>query len=196
MIAIIDYNTGNLCSVCNALDRIGAEYIITDNPALIKQADKVLLPGVGDASAAMQNLIEKNLCNTIKELTQPVLGICVGMQIMCTHSQEGETDCLDIFHTNVNLLLPDKNHSIKVPHMGWNNISGLSTPLFKGIKEDEYMYFVHSYAPQICANTIAISNNGVKFSAALCNNNFYGTQFHPEKSGETGEQLLKNFIEL
>lgn len=196
MIAIIDYNTGNLCSVCNALDRIGAEYIITDNPALIKKADKVLLPGVGDASAAMQNLIEKNLCNTIRELTQPVLGICVGMQIMCTHSQEGETDCLDIFHTNVNLLLPDKNNSIKVPHMGWNNISGLSTPLFKGIKEDEYMYFVHSYAPQICANTIAISNNGVKFSAALCNNNFYGTQFHPEKSGETGEQLLKNFIEL
>ncbi|MBR5276373.1 MAG: imidazole glycerol phosphate synthase subunit HisH [Bacteroidaceae bacterium] len=195
MIAIVDYDTGNLCSVCNALARIGVEYVVTDNSEIIKNADKVLLPGVGEASSAMEKLRERGLCDVIKRLTQPVLGICIGMQLMCRRSEEGNTDCLGIFDTEVKRFAADKKAGVKVPHMGWNEIRNLDTPLLSGLREGEFLYFVHSFAPQLCGEAIAISENGVQFAAALNKGNFYGTQFHPEKSGSIGEQILRNFVE-
>lgn len=195
MIAIVDYDTGNLCSVWNALERIGAKYVITDNADVIKNADKVLLPGVGEASSAMEKLRERGLCEVIKGLTQPVLGICIGMQLMCRCSEEGNTQCLGIFDTEVKRFSADKKAGVKVPHMGWNEIHNIKTPLLDNLKEGEFLYFVHSFAPQLCDEAIAISNNGVQFAAALNKGNFYGTQFHPEKSGSIGELILKNFIE-
>ena len=195
MIAIVDYDTGNLCSVCNALARIGVEYVVTDDAEIIKNADKVLLPGVGEASSAMEKLRERGLCDVIKGLTQPVLGICIGMQLMCRRSEEGSTDCLGIFDTEVKRFAADKKAGVKVPHMGWNEIRNLSTPLLSGLREGEFLYFVHSFAPQLCGEAIAISENGVQFAAALNKGNFYGTQFHPEKSGFIGEQILRNFVE-
>ena len=196
MIAIVDYDTGNLCSVCNALARIGVEYVVTDSAEIIKNADKVLLPGVGEASSAMEKLRERGLCDVIKGLTQPVLGICIGMQLMCRRSEEGNTDCLGIFDTEVKRFAADKKAGVKVPHMGWNEIRNLSTPLLSGLREGEFLYFVHSFAPDICDGTIAVSANGRSFAAAINKDNFYGAQFHPEKSGAVGEQLLKNFVEL
>lgn len=196
MIAIVDYDTGNLRSVCNALERIGAEYCVTSNTEIIKNAERVLLPGVGEASSAMQKLNERGLCDVIKELTQPVLGICIGMQLMCRHSQEGNVDCLGIFDTAVRRFDADAAAGVKVPHMGWNNIMQLKTPLFDGLSENSFVYFVHSYAPDLCPETIAVSCNGRNFAAALCKDNFYGTQFHPEKSGDVGEIILKNFLKL
>lgn len=195
MIAIVDYDTGNLCSVWNALERIGAKYVITDNADVIKNADKVLLPGVGEASSAMKKLHERGLCEVIKGLTQPVLGICIGMQLMCRCSEEGNTQCLGIFDTEVKRFSADKKAGVKVPHMGWNEIHNIKTPLLDNLKEGEFLYFVHSFAPQLCDEAIATSNNGVQFAAALNKGNFYGTQFHPEKSGSIGELILKNFIE-
>ncbi|MBR5150223.1 MAG: imidazole glycerol phosphate synthase subunit HisH [Bacteroidaceae bacterium] len=195
MIAIVDYDTGNLCSVCNALARIGVEYVVTDNSEIIKNADKVLLPGVGEASSAMEKLRERGLCDVIKRLTQPVLGICIGMQLMCRRSEEGNTDCLGIFDAEVKRFAADKKAGVKVPHMGWNEIRNLDTPLLSGLREGEFLYFVHSFAPQLCGEAIAISENGVQFAAALNKGNFYGTQFHPEKSGSIGEQILRNFVE-
>lgn len=195
MIAIVDYDTGNLCSVCNALERIGVQYVVTDDAETIKSADKVLLPGVGEASSAMEKLRERGLCEVIKGLTQPVLGICIGMQLMCRCSEEGNTECLGIFGTEVKRFAADKNAGVKVPHMGWNEIHNLDTPLLSGIREGEFLYFVHSYAPQMCDEAIATSENGVQFAAALNKGNFYGTQFHPEKSGMIGEQIIKNFVE-
>ena len=195
MIAIVDYDTGNLCSVCNALERIGVQYVVTDDAETIKSADKVLLPGVGEASSAMEKLRERGLCEVIKGLTQPVLGICIGMQLMCRCSEEGNTECLGIFGTEVKRFAADKNAGVKVPHMGWNEIHNLDTPLLSGIREGEFLYFVHSYAPQMCGEAIATSENGVPFAAALNKGNFYGTQFHPEKSGMIGEQIIKNFVE-
>ena len=195
MIAIVDYDTGNLCSVCNALLRLGVEFVVTDDAEIIKSADKVLLPGVGEASSAMQKLRERGLCQVIKGHTQPVLGICIGMQLMCRRSEEGNAECLGIFDTVVERFVADKKSGVKVPHMGWNEIHNLKTPLFAGLKEGDFFYFVHSFAPRICDEAIAVSENGRQFSAALNKGNFYGTQFHPEKSGTIGEQILKNFIE-
>lgn len=196
MIAIIDYDTGNLRSVCNALDRIGAEYVLTDDPAVISQADRVLLPGVGEASTAMQKLQERGLCEVIQGLKMPVLGICIGMQLMCRHSEEGDVDCLGIFDASVTKFVADPQNGVKVPHMGWNAIDGLKTGLFEGLSDGDFVYFVHSYAASVCDDTIAVSDNGRKFSAAICKDNFYGVQFHPEKSGDVGEKILKNFMRL
>ena len=195
MIAIVDYDTGNLCSVCNALERIGVQYVLTDNAETIKNAEKVLLPGVGEASTAMEKLRERGLCDVIKRLTQPVLGICIGMQLMCRSSEEGNTECLGIFDTEVKRFFADKRVGVKVPHMGWNEIHNLSTPLLSGLREGEFLYFVHSFAPQMCSEAIATSENGVQFAATLNKGNFYGTQFHPEKSGLIGELILRNFVE-
>ena len=196
MIAIIDYDTGNLRSVCNALERIGAEYVLTDDPAVISQADRVLLPGVGEASTAMQKLQERGLCEVIRGLKMPVLGICIGMQLMCRHSEEGDVDCLGIFDASVTKFFADPQNGVKVPHMGWNAIDGLKTGLFEGLSDGDFVYFVHSYAASVCDDTIAVSDNGRKFSAAICRDNFYGVQFHPEKSGDVGEKILKNFMRL
>ena len=196
MIAIIDYDTGNLRSVCNALDRIGAEYVLTDDPKVIAQADRVLLPGVGEASSAMQKLQERGLCDVIKSLKVPVLGICIGMQLMCRHSQEGDVDCLGIFDADVCRFEPDLAAGVKVPHMGWNAVTDLKTGLFEGLEDGEFVYFVHSYAASVCEDMIAVSDNGRKFSAAMRRDNFYGAQFHPEKSGDVGERILRNFMNL
>lgn len=195
MIAIVDYDTGNLRSVCNALERIGADYVLTDDADIIRKADKVLLPGVGEASSAMAKLRERGLREVITSLKQPVLGICIGMQLMCSHSEEGDTDCLGIFDTEVKRFNADRNAGIKVPHMGWNEIHNLHSPLLEGLKEGDFVYFVHSFAPQLCSETIATSENGVTFAAALNKGNFYGTQFHPEKSGTIGEHIMRNFVE-
>ena len=196
MIAIIDYDTGNLKSVCNALNRIGAEYVLNDDPKVIAQADRVLLPGVGEASSAMQKLQERGLCDVIKSLKVPVLGICIGMQLMCRHSQEGDVDCLGIFDADVCRFEPDLAAGVKVPHMGWNAVTDLKTGLFEGLEDGEFVYFVHSYAASVCEDTIAVSDNGRKFSAAMRRGNFYGAQFHPEKSGDVGERILRNFMNL
>lgn len=196
MIAIIDYDTGNLRSVCNALERIGAEYCLTDQPSVIAQADRVLLPGVGEASTAMSKLQERGLSEVIKSLKVPVLGICIGMQLMCRHSEEGDVDCLGIFDSSVRRFEPCPERGVKVPHMGWNCIRGLDTPLFDGLSDGDFVYFVHSFAADVCDDSIAVSENGRTFSAALKRNNFYGVQFHPEKSGEAGEKILRNFMNL
>ncbi|MBO7117975.1 MAG: imidazole glycerol phosphate synthase subunit HisH [Bacteroidales bacterium] len=194
MIAIIDYKMGNLRSVKNALSKLGAEYTVTDDPAAIIAADKVLLPGVGYAGQAMANLRERGLVEVIRGLRQPVLGICIGMQVLCRYSEEGDTPCLDVFDTDVRLFKAQEG--LKVPHMGWNAISNLDSKLFKGVDEGSYVYFVHSYRPGLCQDTIATSNHGGLFSAALKYENFYGTQFHPEKSGDVGEKILSNFLAL
>lgn len=197
MIAVVDYDTGNLCSVADALGRIGSEFVITADPNVIRVADKVLLPGVGEASSAMSKLRERGLDDVIRLLTQPVLGICIGAQLMCRYSQEGGTHCLGIFDTDVKRFGGKVvMQGLKVPHMGWNTIYGLDTPLFDDVTDQAYIYYVHSYAPEICRHTIARTRYGVEFSGALGSDNFYGTQFHPEKSGLVGEKILKNFLEL
>lgn len=196
MIAIVDYDTGNLRSVCNAIERIGAEYCVTSCAEVISSADAVLLPGVGEASSAMEKLRERGLVEVIKGLKQPVLGICIGMQLMCRYSEEGNVACLGIFDTDVRRFSPDKESGVKVPHMGWNSISELRSPLFDGIDDDEFVYFVHSYAPDLCDAYIARSSNGREFAAALAKDNFYGTQFHPEKSGDIGEMIIRNFLKI
>jgi glutamine amidotransferase len=196
MIAIIDYDTGNLRSVCNALDRIGAEYVLTDDPAVIVRADRVLLPGVGEASSAMAKLQERGLCDVIRSLTVPVLGICIGMQLMCRHSEEGDVDCLGIFDARVRKFDADPSSGVKVPHMGWNALSELKTNLFAGLSDGDFVYFVHSFAADVSEDTIAVSDNGRRFSAAMRKGNFYGAQFHPEKSGDVGETILRNFMNI
>lgn len=193
MIAVIDYDTGNLCSVANALGRLGAEYRITSSPEEIRQAERVLLPGVGEASRAMAKLEERGLVETIRSLTQPVLGICIGMQLLCRRSEENDTPCLGIFDNEVQRL---SSPELKVPHMGWNTINNLVSPLFEGIEEGAWVYYVHSFAPTVNADTIAVTGYGGAFSAAIRKNNFYGTQFHPEKSAGTGERILQHFIKL
>lgn len=193
MITIIDYDTGNLQSVINALHRVGAEYRLSALPTEISAAERVLLPGVGEAGTAMQKLRERGLVEVIRGLKQPVLGICLGMQVLCTRSEEGNTECLGIFDNVVRRFdIP----GLKVPHMGWNNINHLKSPLYKGLEEDSYVYFVHSFAAEVNDNTIATTEYGVPFSASLNKDNFYGAQFHPEKSGAAGEKILKNFLEL
>ena len=194
MIAIIDYKMGNLRSVENALRRLGAEFVVTADAEQIRKADKVLLPGVGNAAEAMENLRAAGLVEVIRSLRRPVLGICVGMQVMCRHSEEGNVDCLGIFDARVKRFVPSAEE--KVPHMGWNSIGNLETKLFKDIKGGEMVYFVHSYYPELCPDTIATTRHGVMFSAALKYENFYGTQFHPEKSGDVGERIIANFLKL
>ena len=194
MIAIVDYKMGNLRSVENALRRLGAEFTVTADADVIRSADRVLLPGVGNASQAMENLCEAGLVDVIRSLRQPVLGICVGMQVMCRHSEEGDVDCLNIFDARVRRFVPAPD--VKVPHMGWNRISNLDSKLFKGLERGSYVYFVHSFYPELCPDTIATAKHGLMFSAALKYENFYGTQFHPEKSGDVGERIIENFLKL
>ncbi len=195
MIAIIDYEMGNLRSVGNALDRLGAEWRLTADPGEIRSASKVILPGVGNDAEAMARLRERGLCEVIRDLRRPVLGICVGMQVMCRHSEEGDVDCLGIFDAKVRRF-PDEPE-LKVPHVGWNSISNIESKLLRGIEKGAYVYYVHSYYAPLCPDTIATTRYGsTMFSAALKYENFYGTQFHPEKSGEVGERILKNFLEL
>lgn len=192
MIAIVKYNAGNITSVQNALERLGYSSIVTDEPKLIQQAEKVIFPGVGEASSAMQHLREKGLDEVIKNLTQPVLGICLGQQLLCQFSEEGNTECLGIFETSVKKFEP----KLKVPHMGWNTLETQNSELYNGISSEENFYFVHSYYAEVCADTSAVCNYIVPFSASMRKDNFYATQFHPEKSSTVGEQLLLNFLKL
>ena len=194
MIAIVDYKMGNLRSVENALRRLGADFTVTADADVIRRAERVLLPGVGNAAQAMENLRTAGLVDVIRSLRQPVLGICVGMQVMCRHSEEGDVDCLSIFDARVKRFIPAPD--VKVPHMGWNKIGNLESKLFKGLDGDCYVYFVHSFYPELCPDTIATSTHGTMFSAALKYENFYGTQFHPEKSGDVGERIIENFLKL
>lgn len=194
MIAIVDYKMGNLRSVENALRRLGAEFTVTADAEVIRRAEKVLLPGVGNAAEAMENLRAAALVDVIRSLRQPVLGICVGMQVMCRHSEEGDVDCLNIFDARVKRFTPAPD--VKVPHMGWNRIGNLESKLFRGMDGGSYVYFVHSYYPELCPDTIATATHGLMFSAALKYENFYGTQFHPEKSGDVGERIIENFLRL
>jgi glutamine amidotransferase len=192
MIAILKYNAGNIKSVGNALTRLGYDSIITDDPDELEKADKVIFPGVGEASSAMRYLKERGLDKTIKSLQVPVLGICLGLQLMCNHSEEGNTECLGIFNTEVRMF-PRVD---KVPHMGWNNFMTCKGDLFKNISVEEDLYYVHSYYSEICPETSAVCEYILPFSAALQKGNFYATQFHPEKSALTGQRILKNFLEL
>jgi glutamine amidotransferase len=192
MIAILKYNAGNIKSVQNALNRLGYESIITDNPTELLNADKVIFPGVGEAASAINYLKERGLDKTITSLKQPVLGICLGLQLMCRFSEEGGTKCLGIFDADVRLFPPVD----KIPHMGWNNCLTVKGELFKGIGITDNLYYVHSYYAEISSDTIATCDYILPFSAGMQKNNFYATQFHPEKSAETGEKILKNFLEL
>ena len=197
MIAIIDYDTGNLRSVCNALDRIGAEYVLTDDPKVISQADRVLLPGVGEASSAMTKLHERGLCDVIRGLKVPVLGICIGMQLMCRHSEEGDVGCLGIFDSVVRKFQADSASGVKVPHMGWNALTHLKTGLFDGLSEGDFVYFVHSFYATDCDDSvIATAEYGKELTAAVQKGNVMGCQFHPEKSGEVGLNILRAFCEM
>lgn len=192
MIAIVKYNAGNIKSVRNALNRLGYKSIITDNASELSGADKVIFPGVGEAVSAMQYLRERGLDELIVNLKQPVLGICLGLQLMCRYSEEGDTKCLGIFDTDVRLFPPVD----KIPHMGWNNFLTVKGSLFKGISLDDDVYYVHSYYAEIASCTTATCDYILPFSAAMQKGNFYATQFHPEKSAEKGEKILKNFLEL
>lgn len=192
-IVIVKYNAGNATSVRFALQRLGAEAVVSDEPEIINSADKVIFPGVGEASSAMQFLRNAGLDNVLKQLRQPVLGICLGMQLMCSHSEEGNTDALGIFPVQVKKY-PEA--AFKVPHMGWNTLSNLKGPLFAGVPDQVYMYYVHSFYAEQCAHTIASTEYILNFSAALQKDNYYGVQFHPEKSGVEGECIIKNFLEL
>lgn len=194
-LAIIKYNAGNIQSVLYALERIGKEAIVTDDEEQIRSADKVIFPGVGEASSAMRYLKERKLDALIKELQQPVLGICLGMQLMCDYSEENDTQCLGIFPEKVKLFSP-QDASLKVPQIGWNNIYNLKSPLFRDIPENSFCYFVHGYYASLGDDTIATTDYAQPYSAALHRNNFYGVQFHPEKSATTGEKIIKNFLEL
>lgn len=194
-VVIIKYNAGNVCSVINALHRLGVSPTVTDNSELIRKADCVLFPGQGEASYTMRYLREKGLDEVICSLTQPVLGICIGMQLMCIHSEEGDTDCLGIFDVGVKRFVPTE-HQFKIPHMGWNSIGNLKSPLFKGIDNGEFVYFIHSYYIPDNDNSIAECNYIHSFCASLNKDNFYATQFHPEKSGSVGERIIENFLSI
>ena len=189
-IAIIDYGAGNTQSVKYALKRLGCEGVLTSDKEVISKSDKVIFPGVGQASSAMKKLQFEGLDLLIPNLKQPVLGICLGMQLMCNFSEEGNTECLKIFNSKVKKF----DNSLKVPQIGWNTIFDLKTSLFNSISEKEYMYLVHSYYVPVLTNTVATSNYGIDYSTAIRKNNFTGVQFHPEKSGSKGEIVLKNFI--
>src|SRR3954471_10932087 len=194
-IVIVKYNAGNIQSVLYALERIGAEAVVTDNVEEIQTADKVIFPGVGEASTAMNYLQERKLDEVIKNLRQPVLGVCLGMQLMCSYSEENDTECIGIFNERVQRFSPSAP-DIKVPQIGWNNIYDLKSELFSNLKDNSYCYFVHSYFAALGNETIATADYVQPYSAALQKGNFYGVQFHPEKSAEAGEQILKNFINM
>ena len=191
-VAIVKYNAGNIYSVVNALRRLGVEPLITDDAETLSKSDRVLFPGQGEARTAMEYLKERHLDELIHNLRQPVLGICVGQQLLCRHSEEGDVDCIGIFDVPVKRFRPTL-HEDKVPCMGWNKLSDVKDPL---LQEDSYVYFVHSYYVPLCEHTIATANYVLPYSAALHKDNFYTTQFHPEKSGQVGERILKKFLEL
>ena len=195
MIAIIKYNAGNIHSVVHALRREGVEPVVTDDKELIRRADKVIFPGVGEASTTMDYLKAREMESLIKSLTQPVLGICLGMQLMCKESEEGDAKCLGIFDVNVKKF-QRTSFEDKIPHMGWNQITDLRSPLMENVSDKGYVYFVHSYYVPLCAETIAKTDYLIPFSAALNKDNFYATQFHPEKSGTVGSRILQNFLTL
>jgi glutamine amidotransferase len=194
-LAIIKYNAGNIQSVITALERLGFEGEVTDDAETIRSADKVIFPGVGEASSAMGSLRQNNLDAVIKELTQPVLGICVGMQLLCEHSEENNTQCLGIVPVKVKKFKSEEA-IIKIPQVGWNTIYDLRSDLFKGIQENSYIYNVHSYYADDSEYTIAKCNYGLEYAAAVKKDNFYGVQFHTEKSADKGDQIIKNFLEL
>ncbi len=192
MIAILKYNAGNIASVRNALDRLGYASFMSDDPEEIRKADKVIFPGVGEASSAMKYLKETGLDKLIPDLKQPFLGICLGLQLMCRHSEEGDTGCLGLFDIEVKRFPAGE----PVPHMGWNNLKNLHGPLFEGISEEDDVYFVHSYYAKTSPFTSAMCEYILPFSAALQRDNFYALQFHVEKSGKVGERMLRNFLEM
>lgn len=198
MIAIVKYNAGNIGSVTNALNRLGIENKVTDDPEELKAADKVIFPGVGEAGTAMNYLRERGLDQVIKELKQPVLGICLGMQLMCNHSEEGDTACLGIFDTDVKKF--PETTGMKVPHMGWNSLNtevvNLQSSILQGLQPVADVYYVHSFYAEVCKNTVAACDYILPFSSVLQKDNFYATQFHPEKSAGIGEQILKNFVKI
>ena len=196
MVVIIKYNAGNVQSVQYALQRIGVDSIVTDDKATIQSADKVIFPGVGHANAAMQYLRERQLDQLILSLKQPVLGICLGLQLMCKYSEEGNTDCLGIFDEQVKLFSTSLTTVHKIPQIGWNNIYDYHSKLFTGVNDNEFVYTVHSYYAALGAATIATTDYIIPYSAALEKDNFYAVQFHPEKSGKVGEQILENFINI
>ncbi len=193
-IAIVKYNAGNVFSVVNALRRLGVEPLLTDDAAELRNADRVIFPGQGEARGAMEYLRQRHLDSIIRSLTQPVLGICVGQQLLCRHSEEGNTECIGVFDTEVRRFSPSR-HEDKVPCMGWNRLHDTKSPLMKGL-EGEFVYFVHSFYVPVCSETIATTEYILPYSAALHKDNFYATQFHPEKSGSAGELILKNFLAL
>ena len=193
MIAILKYNSGNIMSVRVALQRLGHEAVISDDPEVIRRADRVIIPGVGEASSAMSYLRERSLDTLIISLKQPVLGICLGLQLMCSYSEENNTECLGIFDTMVRKFPA----GARVPHMGWNDFSSLNDdPLLRGLKNEDNVYYVHSYYAAVNDFTTAVCDYGLPFSAAMRRDNFFATQFHPEKSAETGARILQNFLEL
>lgn len=197
-VAVVKYNAGNIFSVIHALQRMGVEPLLTDSAEELRSADKVIFPGQGEASNAMHYLRDRGLDALIPTLTQPVLGICIGQQLMCRHSEEGNVDCLGIFDADVRRFVPAR-HEDKIPHMGWNSLQlpeeGRSG-IFRDFVQDEFVYFVHSYYVPVCAHTAAVTDYIHPFSAAMQKDNFYATQFHPEKSGLVGQRILRNFLEL
>ena len=197
-VAVVSYNAGNIGAVINALHRIGVEPVVTDDPAVLAAADRVIFPGQGEASNTMAYLRQSGLDAVIRELKQPVLGICIGQQLLCAHSEEGETNCLGVFDAPV-VRFPSTSAEgrVKIPQMGWNTIEQLRSPLFSGLKEGDFVYFVHSFYVPDCAEAIARTTyGGVTYASALRRGNFYTTQFHPEKSGDIGLRILHNFIHL
>ena len=200
-VAIVKYNAGNIYSVVNALKRLGIDPLLTDDAELLMKADKVLFPGQGHAGEAMDYLRARKLDQVIRDLKQPVFGICVGQQLLCRHSEEGDTECIGIFDAEVKRFMPER-HEDKVPCMGWNElkVKGLEdekvNPILKNLGEHPYVYFVHSYYVPVCQDTIATADYILPYSASMYRDNFYTCQFHPEKSGKVGEQIIKNFIDL
>jgi len=194
-IAIIKYNAGNVQSVLHALERLGKTAIWTDDPEEIRQAERVIFPGVGEASTAMRHLQERGLDQVIRALQQPVLGICLGLQLFCRHSEENDTACLGIFDVDVRKFNAEAER-LKVPHIGWNTLQDFRGPLFEGVPESSFVYFVHSYFAEKTMDTVATTEYGKPFAAALQRDNFYAVQFHPEKSGETGDRILDNFLKI
>jgi len=195
-VAIVKYNAGNIQSVTYALNRLGVEPIVSDDPIVLKSADKVIFPGVGEASTAMAYLRDRKLDGVIKALKQPVLGICLGQQLMCRHSEENDTDCLGIFDIDVKKFVDTDKMGLKIPLIGWNSVYSLKTDLYKGIDENAFLYFVHSYYAEKSPFSISLTGYCQEFSSGLNKDNFYAVQYHPEKSGEVGSRLLDNFLNL
>lgn len=194
--AIIKYNAGNIRSVQFALERLGVNGVVTDDPEEIRSADKVIFPGVGEASTAMRYLKERNLDKLIVSLEQPVLGICLGMQLLCKHSEENDTTCMGVFDVEVKRFQSPVDNLLKIPQIGWNNIAGLHSTIFEHVPENSYVYFVHSYYATLSPDTVAIANYVINYSAALQKGNFYAVQFHPEKSADAGQHILDSFLKL